>query len=78
MGSICQWLINVVRTDKPKRLIGLNQQVRGRLFGFPLPDTQTNGHRRTGQHLTHLEVSQWNVVSSSSFPQGKANRKASR
>jgi hypothetical protein len=29
MGNRCELLINVVKTDKPKMLIGLNQKVSG-------------------------------------------------
>ena len=29
MVNICELLINVVKVDKPKMLIGLNQTVRG-------------------------------------------------
>jgi hypothetical protein len=53
MGNACKWLINVVKTNKPKLLIGLNQTVRDWMFGFGFPDTQTRSHRRIGQHLTH-------------------------
>ena len=35
MGNLCEWLINVVRTSKPKLLTGLNQKVCGWLYGLP-------------------------------------------
>ena len=53
MGNERKWLINVVTDDMPKLLTGMNQKVRDWLYGFRVPDTQTNSHRRTGQHLTH-------------------------
>ena len=41
MGNRCELRINVVRTNKPKSLIGLNQKVRGWMYGLGFPDTQT-------------------------------------
>jgi hypothetical protein len=39
MGNTCELLINVVTSDKPKWLIGLNQKVSGSVFGLIIPDT---------------------------------------
>ena len=41
MANTCELLINVVRTNKPKMLTGLNQKVRGRVQGLLLSSTQT-------------------------------------
>ena len=50
MANICEPLINVVRTNKPKVLnkVGLDQKVRGQEQGLPLPPPQMIRHRRTG------------------------------
>jgi hypothetical protein len=71
MGNPCEWPINVVKDDKPKKLTGLNQKVSGWLYGLHVPDTQTNGHRRIGWHLTHLTVNKRNVVNPSFSRKGK-------
>jgi len=41
MENACELLINVVRTNKPNMLTGLNQKVSGWYRGFPLPLSQT-------------------------------------
>jgi hypothetical protein len=53
MGSTCKSLINVVKRNKPKVLVGLDQKVRGQVRVFPCNPTQTvvpPAERRT---LTH-------------------------
>src|SRR5256885_15413721 len=65
-------LINVVRTNKPKALTGLNQKVRGQVQG-PLPSPAvavgaTGGEAEPKTSLIHS----WNVVSPSSSPRGRA------
>jgi hypothetical protein len=42
----CELLINVVRTDKPKTLIGLGQKASGQAQGLYFSLTQTAPHRR--------------------------------
>ena len=49
MANSGELLINVVRTSKPKALIGLNQKVSGLVQGFPLPLPSLSSHRRTGR-----------------------------
>ena len=49
MANPGELLINVVRTSKPKALIGLNQKVSGLVQGFPLPLPSLSSHRRTGR-----------------------------
>jgi hypothetical protein len=44
----CEPLINVVRTNKPKGLRGLDQKVRGQVEAFPHGLPQMSSHRRTG------------------------------
>ena len=43
-----EWLINVVTEDRQKRLICLNQTVRGQGKGLLTPLTQMLRHRRRG------------------------------
>jgi hypothetical protein len=50
-------LINVVRTSKPKALIGLNQKVRGQVQGISLPLPSLPSHRRTGRAYTIRDTS---------------------
>src|SRR3954470_8206575 len=45
-------LINVVRSNEPKALRGLNQKVRGQVQGIPLPLPSLPSHRRTGRAST--------------------------
>jgi hypothetical protein len=46
-------LINVVRTNKPKTLIGLNQKVRGQVQGAPpISCRRCPSHRRRGRAYT--------------------------
>jgi len=49
MANSSELLINVVRSSKPKALIGLNQKVSGLVQGFPLPLPSLSSHRRTGR-----------------------------
>ncbi len=63
MVNICELSINVVIGDKPKTLIGLGQKASGQVQGlsrFPDADVAPPADR---QHLTHLMVCKWNVVS---------------
>jgi hypothetical protein len=47
MGNQSELLINVVRTNKPKALIGLNQKVCGWVYG--LPPSQHADKKATGE-----------------------------
>ena len=50
MVNICELLINVVRTNKLKTLISLNQKVRGEVWrASPFSHRRQNRHRRTGR-----------------------------
>ena len=42
MGNICELLINIVKIDKPKVLIGLDQKVRGMDSWLNIPATQSS------------------------------------
>ena len=54
MANTCELLINVVRTNKPKGLTGLDQKVRGQVEVFPHHLPQMSRHRRTGRaYLIH-------------------------
>ncbi len=72
--NICESLINVVKSNKPKVLIGLNQKVRGRVQELPnlLPQaTAPPAQRRDLRYprLAHSRMSfTWNVVSPSVSP----------
>ena len=46
MGNICELRINVVRTNKPKALIGLNQKVSGQ--DARVPPSRHADNRATG------------------------------
>ena len=76
-------LINVVTEDRQKRLICLNQTVRGQVKGLLTPLTQMLHHRRRGSTYVLREGCVRNVVSpyfsvkERSFS-GKAIRKESR
>lgn len=76
-------LINVVTEDRQKRLICLNQTVRGQVKGLLTPLTQMLHHRRRGSTYVLREGFVRNVVSpyfsvkERSFS-GKATRKESR
>jgi len=48
MATRCEPLINVVRTNKPKGLKGLDQKVCGQVEAFPHRLPQMSCHRRTG------------------------------
>ncbi len=48
MANICEPLINVVRSNKPKGLKGLDQKVCGQVEAFPHCLPQMTRHRRTG------------------------------
>jgi hypothetical protein len=45
--KVTELLINVVRTNKPKTLIGLSQKACGWNRGFPFPYRRQDNHRRT-------------------------------
>ncbi len=63
MENVSEPLINVVRTNKPKTLIGLSQKACGwhRCFSLHLSQTiQPPADRRL---LTHPMAHKWNVVS---------------
>jgi len=63
MEKITEPLINVVKTNKPKTLIGLSQKARGgnRCFSFHL--SQTSQPPADKQLLTHPMAQKRNVVS---------------
>jgi hypothetical protein len=48
MANICEPLINVVRTNKPKGLTGLDQKVGGQVETIPYRFPQMLRHRRRG------------------------------
>ena len=53
MANSGELLINVVRSNKPKALRGLNQKVRGQVQGdLPSPAVARPSHRRTGRAYT--------------------------
>jgi hypothetical protein len=75
MANTCEPLINVVRTNKPKGLTGLDQKVRGQAEVFPHCLPQMPGHRRTGgAYLIHGTCTERGKPVS--LPEGKARRKA--
>jgi hypothetical protein len=41
MASTCKLLLNAVKTNKPKVLIGLNQKVRDGYGGIQFPSSET-------------------------------------
>ena len=49
MVNRCELLINVVITNKPKVLIGLNQKVRGQVQVFSDHLSQSLYHRQKGK-----------------------------
>jgi len=53
MENRCELLINVVRIDKPKVLVGLNQKVRGRDSTLLTRATQPMIPSAERQLLTH-------------------------
>ena len=71
MANSGELLINVVRSNKPKALTGLNQKVRGQVQGdLPSPAVAV---RATGEEAepTPSVIHPWNVVSPSSSPRGR-------
>ncbi len=77
MGNESELLINVVRTDKPKALIGLNQKVRGWLIEFPSSrhaDAKATGEQADPNPLSDMQAERGNPVV---LPEGKAHRKVS-
>ncbi len=48
MANRCEPLLNVVRSNKPKGLRGLDQKVRGQVEALPHCLPQMTSHRRTG------------------------------
>jgi hypothetical protein len=48
MANICKPLINVVRSNKPKGLRGLDQKVGDQVETVPHCLPQMSSHRRTG------------------------------
>ena len=77
MAHRCEPLIHVVRTNKPKRLKGLDQKGGGQVEAFPLRLPQMSRHRRTGgaSRIYGTRAERGTPVS---LPPGKASRKASR
>lgn len=77
MANTREPLINVVRSNKPKGLRGLNQKVGGQVEVLPHHPPQMLCHRRTGGayviHGTRAERGK-----PVSLPPGKARREASR
>jgi hypothetical protein len=71
MANSGELLINVVRSNKPKALRGLNQKVRGQVQrDLPSPVVVV---RATGEQAepTPSVIHPWNVVSPSSSPRGR-------
>ena len=71
MANSGELLINVVRSNKPKALRGLNQKVRGQVqWNLPSPVVVV---RATGGEAepTPSEIHPWNVVSPSSSLRGR-------
>src|SRR6516164_9965295 len=71
MANSSELLINVVRSNKPKTLRGLNQKVRGQVQrDLPSPVVVV---RATGGEAepTPSVIHPWNVVSPSSSPRGR-------
>ena len=71
MANSGELLINVVRSNKPKALSGLNQKVRGQVQrDLPSPVVVV---RATGEQAepTPSVIHPWNVVSPSSSPRGR-------
>ena len=78
MANPGELLINVVRTSKPKALIGLNQKVRGQVQrDLPSPVVVI---RATGEEAepTPSVIHPWNVVSPSSSPRGRPTARGCR
>jgi hypothetical protein len=78
MVNVCELLINVVRTNKLKTLISLNQKVRGEVWRAS--PSRTVDKTATGEQAgpkpsvgTYAERGK-----PTRLPRGKANRKASR
>ena len=71
MANPGELLINVVRSNKPKALTGLNQKVRGQVqWGLPSPVVvvqATGGEAEPKPSVIHP----WNVVSPSFSLQGR-------
>ena len=71
MANSGELLINVVRTNKPKALTGLNQKVSGQVQGcLPSPAVTvgaTGGEAEPKPSVVHP----WNVVSPSSSSRGR-------
>ncbi len=63
MENASEPLINVVRTNKPKTLIGLSQKACGWNRCFSLHLSQTRQPPADRRLLTHPMTHQWNVVS---------------
>jgi hypothetical protein len=67
--------INVVRTNKPKTLIGLSQKACGGHRSFPFLLSQTPAPPADRRLLTHQMAQKRNVVSPALPPSGTASRK---
>jgi len=63
-------VLNVVRNDKPKMLIGLDQKVRGQVQGMVGPLAQMQHHRRRAATFPTL-LQRCNVVSPSFSRKGQ-------
>ena len=76
MANTCEPLVNVVRTNKPKGLSGLDQKVGGQEEVLPHGLPQMERHRRTGgASIIHGTCTERGKPIS--LPQGKARRKVS-
>jgi hypothetical protein len=77
MVNKCELPLNVVTTNKPKMLTGLNQKVRGRVSVLQNHRPQMQVPPAERQDLTYLGIpaERGKPVS---LPWGKANRKVSR
>jgi hypothetical protein len=71
MANSSELLINVVRTNKPKALRGLNQTVRGQVQGYPPSPAVTVAATGEEAEPQPSVIHPWNVVSPSSSPRGR-------
>ena len=70
MEKVTEPLLNVVRTNKPKTLLGLSQKARGWHRCFPFHLSQTLSPPAEKRLLTHPMARKGNVVSPASSPAG--------
>ena len=71
MANSGELLINVVRSNKPKALRGLNQKVRGQVQGYPPSPAVAVGATGGEAEPKPSVIHPWNVVSPSSSLRGR-------